>query len=84
MARPLCSKTIKNFLEQGKFDLEPVYVATPDGYVLELTRMAFITVDEDEEHESDTIYPVFIGQYTDIAADIESSIGEPGSDLPPS
>ena len=84
MARPLCSKTIKDFLEQGKFNLEPVYVATPDGYVLELTRMAFITVDEDEEHEGDTVYPVFIGQYTDFIPEIESSIGEINSDLPPS
>ena len=80
MYRPLSSKTLINFLIQGKFDMEPVYVRTPDGYVLEVTRLSFMTIDDDE----DTVFPVLLSQYTDIEADIESSIGEPYSNLPPS
>ena len=60
--------------------MEPIYVRTPDGYVLEVTRLSFMTIDDDE----DTVFPVLLSQYTDIEADIESSIGEPYSNLPPS
>ena len=80
MYRPLSSKTLINFLTQGKFDMEPIYVRTPDGYVLEVTRLSFMTIDDDE----DTVFPVLLSQYTDIEADIESSIGEQYSNLPPS
>lgn len=80
MYRPLSSKTLINFLTQGKFDMESIYVRTPDGYVLEVTRLSFMTIDDDE----DTVFPVLLSQYTDIEADIESSIGDPYSNLPPS
>lgn len=81
MARPLSSKTIKEFLETNKFSLEPVYVSTPDGYVLELTRMSFITMEDGDDAD---VFPIFVGQYTDMTSFIESSTGELGSDLPPS
>ena len=41
---------------------------------------AFVTDNSKDQNLQD----IDIGQYTDIAADIESSIGEPGSDLPTS
>lgn len=79
MRKPLSAKTIIEFLSAAKFNAEPIYVKTPSGDVLELTRMSMMTFDDDKN-----IYPIFSSQYTDIVADIDSSYGESGSELPPS
>lgn len=80
MAKPLSSKTVAEFLFSAGFNAEPIYVRTPSGDVIELTRMSFLSLED----EGDTIYPIFLSQYTDIVADITSSFGEAGSELPPS
>lgn len=81
--KPLSSKTIIEFLFGSGFNAEPVYVRTPSGDIVELTRMSYLALDDDDEQE-DRLYPVFLSQYTDIIADIKSSTGEVGSELPPS
>lgn len=83
MFRPLSSQSIVNFLQKADFKAEPVYVKTPDGYVLELNRMAFITL-EDDDGEDSHVYPILLGEYTDIEVDIDSSFGDTNSYLPPS
>lgn len=83
MFKPISSKSVIDFFKQGGFTLEPVYVKTPEGYVLELTKMAFMTL-EDEDGEDNHVYPVLLGDYTDIEVEIDSSFGEFNSYLPPS
>ena len=80
MQKPLSAKTIVDFLRATGDDLTPVYIQTPDGDILELTRMALLNFEDE-----DTVAPVFTTQYTDIAiAEMGTTIGEPYSYLPPS
>lgn len=79
--KPLSSKTVIEFLFGSGFNAEPVFVRTPSGDIIELTKMSFLSLEDDKD---ETLYPVFLSQYTDIVAEITSSTGEAGSELPPS
>lgn len=83
MDKPLSAITVLQYLASTGCTIEPIYVRTPSGEVLELTRMAMINID-DGNGGTESVSPIFMAQYTDIVADIESSFGEPYSELPPS
>lgn len=61
--KPLSSKTIIEFLFGSGFNAEPVYVRTPSGDIVELTRMSYLALDDDDEQE-DRLYPVFLSLST--------------------
>ena len=83
MSIPLSSKSIKGFLDARNFIAEPVYVLTPTGEVIQLTKMSQVELF-DEDGNSEGVFPVFAGEETDISVVEGNYLLEPNAYLPPS
>ena len=83
MYSPKSSKDIKEFLDACHFDIEPLYVRTPSGEILECFKLVTMEL-EDENGNLESVVPVLMTMESDIESSLDIGFDKPELHLPPS